>query len=382
MRDTVLFNRAFGESMGNPQLAEKISAANARLIEDHLKVSAFAPEWLGRETITPDDPNLIPSLDQDTLEYRIELRPGARAAAVTFTGRDGGELIQAKRLSIPLFSVATPKFTVTQERLWAYRQNILDYLKDRAEVAIGDVSDLIVLGYAESMIRAMQTDGHLVADVPTNAAFNTSALGTVPETSIVKGENARNLGTDNFVVLNLEREDIVRALNLRGSDYRLQMSKAIMTENDVRTLGLLQNFEMGDEIASVTRKGWIENQFMGIKIITTLKGDILRRGNAYFTGEKEYTGVFVEVMGTQFWGRKEGNKLFFQMWKVEGAGFLHSHGVVKLELYSGSTNTTGTSESQLCDTGYAVAIPKPEDQLGSLVNKAPSGIYAPVTEMA
>jgi hypothetical protein len=181
------------------------------------------------------------------------------------------------------------------------------------------------------------------------------------------------------VVHNLEREDIIRVLNTRGSNYRLSLKHGLFTENDVRTLGLLTNVEYGDRIPEITDRGWTKNELEGCRIITTLKGDILRRGNAYFIGEKQYGCIFVEVLGTQFWGKREANKLFFQMWKVQGAGFLHSHGVVKLELYSGSSNMYGNANT---DTGYEAAVPKPEMELGELVNKAGQGIYVPVTEVA
>jgi len=390
-RDTILFNRSFGNLIGNPATYEKLAAANARVIEDHLRVTAFCPEFMGMERITPDDPNLIPSLNQDTLEYRVELRPGARAMSVTFTGKGGGELIQAKRLAVGLFTLATPKYNVTQERLWAYRQNILEYLRDRAEIALGDVSDLICLQYAELLVRNVQMNhdgkGLVAGDAVQNVTQLTAAAWT--EMALVKGENARGAGTDDFVVHNLEREDIIRVLNTRGSNYRLSLRHGLFTENDVRTLGLLSNVEYGDRIPEITDRGWTKNELEGCKMITTLKGDILRRGNAYFIGEKQYGCLFVEVLGTQFWGKREANKLFFQMWKIQGAAFLHSHGVVKLELYSGSSNTAGINTLPSppglvnWDLGYEAAIPKPEMELGELVNEAGTdGLYVPKTEVA
>jgi hypothetical protein len=147
-----------------------------------------------------------------------------------------------------------------------------------------------------------------------------------------------------------------------------------MTEPDFDNLSAW-TIQDGWDIAKETSiDGWKAGTVVGLKIIRTIKTDILREGNVYCFTAPEFFGRFYVLNQTKFYIDKIANLITWQSWEDIGMGFGNVAAVVKLELYSGSVTPGATS------SGFAAALPLDEDTIGPVNNLADAGTTVPAID--
>jgi hypothetical protein len=145
----------------------------------------------------------------------------------------------------------------------------------------------------------------------------------------------------------------------------------LITESDADDFDQWTIEDYGDRLQSETAlDGYTYNKVLGLRIIRTIKNDILREGNVYVFTAPEFFGRNYTLNDVKFYIDKIANRIFWQAWMDVGMGFGNIASVVKLELYSGSV-------SGVQDTGFAAAMPTDEENLGGQNNKAADGLTYP-----
>jgi len=118
--------------------------------------------------------------------------------------------------------------------------------------------------------------------------------------------------------------------------------------------------------------GYTYNKVLGLRVIRTIKNDILREGNVYVFTAPEFFGRNYTLNDVKFYIDKVANRIFWQAWMDIGMGIGNIASVVKLELYSGDSYV-GTPNN----AASHVVRPMEEEDLGALNNKVSEGLTFP-----
>ena len=146
----------------------------------------------------------------------------------------------------------------------------------------------------------------------------------------------------------------------------------LATEADTDNFDQWTTEDKGEQLQSKTTiEGYGYDQSVGLRIIRTIKNDILREGNVYVFTEADFFGRNFIYNDIKFYVDKIANRIFWQAWMDIGMGFGNIASVVKLELYSGSV--TPTAET----AGYARAVPIDEEGIGAVNNFVAQGLTFP-----
>lgn len=379
--DAEQFNSGFIERLNRGQ--EKEAAGQAlSFIKDRLRENCFCDMVVPPRQVQRSE--LERSTEHDTLVYIDEIEPGGtRAMTLTFRGQPDATYVTGKRYAISFWTISSLRFEIVEQELAAYRMPVTRIIEENSIKDMLEVKDREFIVHVDSCIEAFQEEGNGGA-----VAFNTTNVnaGTAIGVSKLKGVNALARATDDFVPLAIQKEDIVRIKQLLkreifdSSDVRVRKGRlrpAVMlaTEADTDLFDLWTTEDVGSVHQSkAVQEGYAYDQSVGLRIIRTIKNDILREGNVYVFTEAGYFGRNFIYNDIKFYVDKKANRIFWQAWMDIGMGFANIASVVKLELYSGAV-TPGAE-----DAGYSRAIPVTEDEIGAQNNKAAQGLTFPRVE--
>jgi hypothetical protein len=349
----------------------KTAAASLNYIKDRLRESSFADMIVPNERVVRGD--LQRSTEHDTLVKIVDIEPGSRAMAVNFRGQPTAEYVNGKRYAISFFTISSLKFEIVEQELMAYEMPITRIIEENSLKDMVEVKDREFLNHVESCVNAMQAEGN-----SGSAAF--SVAGGQLTVSKIKGVLATQSGgsATDFDVYAIQRADIVNIKKLLkrqivvGSETiragRLRPALMLMTESDADDFDQWTHEDYGDRLQSETAlDGYTYNKVLGLRIIRTIKNDILREGNVYVFTAPEFFGRNYTLNDVKFYIDKVANRIFWQAWMDVGMGFGNIAAVVKLELYPGdATDASATS-----------VIPVEENAIGALNNKVAEGLTFP-----
>ena len=349
----------------------KTAAASLNYIKDRLRESSFADMIVPNERVVRGD--LQRSTEHDTLVKIVDIEPGSRAMAVNFRGQPTAEYVTGKRFAISFFTISSLKFEIVEQELMAYEMPITRIIEENSLKDMVEVKDREFLNHVESCVNAMQAEGN-----SGSAAF--SVAGGQRTISKIKGVLATQSGgsATDFDVYAIQRADIVNIKKLLkrqivvGSETiragRLRPALMLMTESDADDFDQWTHEDYGDRLQSETAlDGYTYNKVLGLRIIRTIKNDILREGNVYVFTAPEFFGRNYTLNDVKFYIDKVANRIFWQAWMDVGMGFGNIAAVVKLELYPGdATDASATS-----------VIPVEENAIGALNNKVAEGLTFP-----
>jgi hypothetical protein len=281
--------------------------------------------------------------------------------------------VNGKRYAISFFTISSLKFEIVEQELMAYEMPITRIIEENSLKDMVEVKDREFLNHVESCVNAMQAEGN-----SGSAAF--SVAGGQLTVSKIKGVLATQSGgsATDFDVYAIQRADIVNIKKLLkrqivvGSETiragRLRPALMLMTESDADDFDQWTHEDYGDRLQSETAlDGYTYNKVLGLRIIRTIKNDILREGNVYVFTAPEFFGRNYTLNDVKFYIDKVANRIFWQAWMDVGMGFGNIAAVVKLELYPGdATDASATS-----------VIPVEESAIGALNNKVAEGLTFP-----
>ena len=361
-----MLNDLFFEKVASSDGKEKIAEFGGTYIRDRLREVSFARK------IVPPTPvqrtELQRSVNHDTLVKIVDIEPTSKAMALTFRGQPTARFIRAPRYEIPFFTISSEKFEKTEQELLAYEMPITKIIEENSVKDIQSIEDRQFLIYVEACIQGMQ----LSANSNSATAYNTSHVNaaTVVTSSVVKSEGALASATDDFVIHPVLKPDFISLKKLLHRRF-LRAERILITEPDFDNISAWTIQDVWNIAAETAVDGWKAGTVVGLKIIRTIKVDILREGNIYCFTAPEFFGRFYILNQTKFYIDKIANLITWQSWEDIGMGFGNIAAVVKLETYSGSVTPTAT------DTGFAAGIPKEEDDIFTVNNKADDGLTYP-----
>lgn len=358
-----MLNDLFFEKVATQEGQTKIAEFGGSYIRDRLREVSFARK------IVPPTPvqrtECQRSVNHDTLVKIVDIEPNSKAMALTFRGQPTARFIRAPRYEIPFFTISSEKFEKTEQELLAYEMPITKIIEENSVKDIQEIEDRMFLVYVEAAVQAMQFEGNSNAAVAFNSA--NFLAGTSKATSVVKGEGALAASpAADFTIQPILKPDLIKLKQLLHR-RRLRAERIVITEPDFDNISAWTIQDVWNLAAETAVDGWKASTVVGLKIIRTIKTDILREGNVYCFTAPEFFGRFYVLNQTKFYIDKIANLITWQSWEDIGMGFGNIASVVKLELYSGSVTPGATS------SGFAAALPKEEEDLGAINNRADDG---------
>ena len=351
----------------------KTAAASLNYIKDRLRESSFTDMIVPNERVVRGD--LQRSTEHDTMVKIIDIEPGSRAMAINFRGQPTAQYIQGKRYAISFYTISSLKFEIVEQELMAYEMPITRIIEENSLKDMVEIKDREFLNHVDAAIDAMQYEGTGYY----NYSVNTYAYDSI---SKIKGSLAMQDTADSWVAKAIQRPDIVKLKKLlkrhivdsSGNTIRagrLKPALLLMTESDADDFDSWTLEDYGDRLQSETAlDGYTYNKVLGLRVIRTIKNDILREGNVYCFTAPEFFGRNYTLNDVKFYIDKVANRIFWQAWMDIGMGIGNIASVVKLELYSGSSyHGLGSSSADV--------RPMEEEDLGSLNNKVADGLTFP-----
>ena len=362
--------------------ATKTAAQSLNFIRDRIREGSFTDMILPNERVVRGD--LQRSTEHDGLVRIVDIEPGSRAMACTFRGQPETTYVTGKRFAIGFFTVSSLKFEIVEQELMAYEMPVTRIMEENSLKDMVEVKDRTFLGHTETAVEAMQEEAN-----GSVIGFNTSNVnaGTCLEVSKVKGAMALQMASDNFVVKAIQRPDIVKIKRLLkrvitdGSGTivrqgRLRPEVMLACASDIDEFDSWTHEDLGSKLQSETAvDGWSYGKAVGLRIVKTIKNDLLREGNIYVFTSAQYFGRSYTLNDVKFYIDKIANRISWQAWMDIGMGIANIASVVKLELYSGSVTSGDT------DTGYAAGIPVAIEDMGGVNNKVAEGLTFPTISL-
>ena len=362
-----MVNDLFFEKVATSEGKDKIAEFGGTYIRDRLREVSFARKIIPPTPVQRTE--LQRSVNHDTLVKIVDIEPNSSAMALTFRGQPTARMIRGARYEIPFFTISSEKFEKTEQELLAYEMPITKIIEENSVKDIQAIEDRQFLIFAEACVQAFQLDANGAATKMSAANVN---AGAVVSASVVKGDGAlANPAAANlFTVFPLLKPDFIKLKQLLHRRF-LRAERIVITEPDYDNLSAWTIQDVWNIAAETATEGWKANTVVGLKIIRTIKTNILREGNVYCFTAPEFLGRFYVLNQTKFYIDKIANLITWQSWEDIGMGFGNIASIVKLELYPGSVTPTQT------DVGYAAALPNDEDQLAPVNNKADAGLTYP-----
>lgn len=362
-------NDLFFERVGSTEGKDKIAEFGGTYIRDRLREVSFARKILPPTPVQRSE--LQRSVNHDTLVKIIDIEPNSKAMSMTFRGQPTARFIRAPRFEIAFFTISSEKFEKTEQELLAYEMPITKIIEENTVKDIQSIEDRQFLIYVEAAVQAMQ-----IAAQPGKAAVEQAVDSAAwVSASVVKGVDATTAGGHGFTVYGIHKADLVKVKQLLHRRH-LRAERILITEPDYDTLSNWTLNEAGYQIATETAvEGWKASTVAGLKVIRTIKTELLREGNVYCFTAPEFFGRFYILNQTKFYIDKIANLITWQSWEDIGMGIGNVASVVKLELYAGSVSPGFLS------AGSSALLPKDEDDLSPVNNLVDdNGSQAPVID--
>lgn len=359
-------NDLFFEKVATTEGKDKIAEFGGTYIRDRLREVSFARKVLPPTPVQRSE--LQRSVNHDTLVKIVDIEPNSKAMSMSFRGQPTARFIRAPRFEIPFFTISSEKFEKTEQELLAYEMPVTKIIEENTVKDIQAIEDRQFLIYIEAAVQAYQIDGNVTAKKFNTTEFKKQPGGGTKSVSVVKGDGALSATADDFAVHPIMKPDFIKIKQLLHR-RKLRAERILITEPDYDNLSGWTITDVWGIAAETATTGWKSDTVVGLKIIRTIKTDVLREGNVYCFTAPEFFGRFYILNQTKFYIDKIANLITWQSWEDIGIGIGNIASVVKLELYSGSVTPGGG----LQDTGYADALPADEDALSTVNNRAEDG---------
>ncbi len=249
--------------------AQKIAQATSKVIRTSLREGSVAQKIIVPEKATDD------MLDRD-LDERLRIiceiegdSPAARW--VPFQTAPRGEYMFGPRFAVPMARIQTPRLQKDLDELRTYRHDL------RKELSKQGIQE----GLAAYDGAVFETFNRIVTDT----------AGNVPGAQRISGKVQWAAFSGGLTKWNLT--EAMKMLPRGNAEGRFRMRNHMMVMNDVTAQDLkkLDVPEIGDEnVSKVWRQGLTSDVVLGLKMLVTIKDDLVPDERIWFFPEQEFLG--------------------------------------------------------------------------------------------
>lgn len=291
-----LINQGFLHKLdsGMQKEAEEASTAYIRqkLYEDGILRRLF-----DARTVTADE--LDPEVDSDKPSILCEIEPDATSATfIPFKGTGDRKYFTGKRFRIPFGMVEAERMSKSKYELMTIRMSIMDWLKENQVKAVQQQEDEMLIETCNSIVAANAAVQNLTA--ASNLTF----------------KEAFTVGLKALTALRLPVGQVLMHKNTYLDSLSLKVEDIGHTPQEER-------FRRGVEG---------ENSFLGHKVVTTIKDDLVAENEMFFFAPQEYFCKFYLLQDATLFMKNEASMITFHTYEAPGFGIGNTKGVVKVTL--------------------------------------------------
>lgn len=367
-----VLNDLFFEKVATQEGKDKIAEFGGTYIRDRLREVSFARKVIPPQPVQRTECQR--SVNHDTLVKIVDIEPNSKAMAMSFRGQPTARFIRAPRYEIPFFTISSEKFEKTEQELLAYEMPVTKIIEENSVKDIQVIEDRQFMIFIEAAVQGMQYDANASAYV----AFDSTHVnaGTVVSASVVKGEGALTATAVDYTVYPVLKTDFIKMKKLLHRRH-LRAERMLITEPDFDDVSAWTIQDVGMTIAGETStEGWKSDTIVGLKVVRTIKTEILREGNIYCFTAPEFMGRFYVLNQTKFYIDKIANLITWQSWEDIAIGIGNISAIVKLELYPASCTPTQETTSAAA-AAVVRAVDENDPLLAPVNNKVDQGLRYP-----
>jgi len=291
--NSAAINSLFGAAVNDPNEMNKLAEAGGAFIRQKLRELSFARKILPPVMVTKADCQR--SEDHDGLVKIVDLEPESKAMPLSWRGQPDGRYVEGPRYTLNFHSVASEKFSKTEQELLSYEMPITKVIEENSVKDIQKIEDITFLAHVEAAI-ALSGNSVVVSD-----------------TTITRG-------------------GLIQGLKLL-TEKELQPDCILMHKSDFQDLLAFEATDVGDTLATeITKDGYKYDKFMGYKLITTIKDGVVPQGTVYFFTAPQFLGNFFILNQTKFWIEKKANLIEWMSWEDVAMGIGNVNACAKITL--------------------------------------------------
>lgn len=259
--------------------------------------------------ITPVDVNnsdLHRQLNEPRPVIIIDKEPDSPGAiSVAFGTLPDTYQIQGPRYAVMFERILSPRYTQDAELLRTYTFDIRQVLSDNA------VKDMLA-----------ERDGKWIR--ATNNALGGAADAVVAWSQIPQWETLTG---------GVGRSNLEDALSIMPRTLgRLEVKTALVNMLFFRQIAKMNRIEMGGDFAeTLLRKGWQEEEFLGIKWVSTIKRELVPDNSMFMYGDQRFIGKNYVLEKIVMYAKREAFLMEFFMYGTFGATIGHSAGIARAD---------------------------------------------------
>lgn len=273
---------------------EKVASSAGAFIRKKLREVSFARKILMPEYVTKADCQR--SLKHDQLVKIVDIEPDSKAMAVNFRGAGDVTYVEGDRYEISFYKVESDTYQKTESELLAYEMPLTELIEKNTVKDIQTIEDQGFMTRVKAAISVSSKNSH----INTSGTYN------------------GKISPEVFITLfNL----LENSSSTTSTAVRLKTDLLLMNQADFNEILLWSASTVGDTVGSeMVVNGYKYGTLFGKKLITTIKGDLVKKGCVYAFAAKEYLGHSYILDDTKFWIKKEKDVISWVAWELIGMG--------------------------------------------------------------
>jgi hypothetical protein len=253
--------------------------------------------------ITNDE--LDRQVDTDKPVKIVDKEPDSPAAiSIPFATLPQNLYIRGPRYKVLFDRIATPRFTKDVDELRTWIMDIRQVLSDNA------IKDMLA-----------EEDGKFLR------AVNTAVVGpglTVPTSGTVQYE---------IISGGITRDTLWDALKVMpNTPSNLEVHMVLLNNITIKEVGKFSRNEMGGDLSmDIMKQGWSLQEFMGVKMVITIKKGLVATNTMYHFADPKFIGKSYVLEDTTMYIRREAYMLEFFAYETMGGTIGHTSGLARID---------------------------------------------------
>jgi hypothetical protein len=268
-----------------------------------IREDGFLRRILPPVQITNDE--LDRAVDTDKPVKIIDKEPDSPAAvSVPFGTQPQGRYIEGPKYRVMFQRSLTPKFYKDIEELRTYTMDIRQILSDNS------IKDVLA-----------EEDGKFIAAVNAALVGANVVLPTsgVAQYQTIAGGVTRDSLWDSFKVM-------------PSTPSNLEVHTVLINNITIKEVAKFGRNEMGGDLSvDIMRKGWSEEEFMGVRWIVTIKKTLVPNNHMFMFADPKFIGKHYQLEDTTLHVKREAYMIEFFAYETAGATLGHFGGLAHVQ---------------------------------------------------
>lgn len=298
-QDTRLLTEAFLEQLDNPSMQKQAADAINDFTRTTMREDGFYRRVIPMLPIGNDE--LDRQVDTDKPCKVIDKEPNTPAAmSIAFASLPDSFYIHGPRYRVMFDRIVTERAQKDVDELRTYAMDIRQVMSDN------QIKDMLAEEDAR-FVRAM----NLVL---------VGADQVVPNSGVVQWETISG---------GVTRETLTDATKIMPSTpSRLETVVMMMNNITIKEVVKWGRDEVGGDYSEqLLKNGYAETELLGLKIIITIKQDLVPTNRVYMLADPKFIGKSFELEATTLYVKREAYMLEYFAYETIGGGFGHTGGI-------------------------------------------------------